>query len=160
MFENCVINEINFTNFNTTLITNMANLFNGCSKLISLDLSNFNTSSVTSMENMFSNMKLKSLYLSNFNTSSVTTMKNMFNKSDSLKILDISNLIIGENCDTENMFLNLPNLIYTVFYVVVEYSLSWNIRKYSTTMFWNNFNIIIKLNIKYIYIKEFKAFFI
>ena len=112
MFENCVINEINFTNFNTTLITNMANLFNGSSNLISLDLSNFNTSSVTSMENMFSNMKLKSLYLSNFNTSSVTTMKNMFNNCDSLKILDISNLIIDENCDTENMFLNLPNLIY------------------------------------------------
>ena len=64
------------------------------------------------MENMFSNMKLKSLYLSNFNTSSVTTMKNMFNNCDSLKILDISNLIIDENCDKENMFLNLPNLIY------------------------------------------------
>ena len=55
MFYECMnITEINLSNFNTSIVTNMNSMFNGCSSLSSLDLSNFNTSIVTNMGHMFS----------------------------------------------------------------------------------------------------------
>ena len=41
-------------NLNTSEVTNMYGMFNGCSSLTSLDLSSFNTSKVTDMNGMFS----------------------------------------------------------------------------------------------------------
>ena len=45
MFGDCTaMTSTNFTNFNTTNITNMAGMFNNCAALTTLDLSNFNSS--------------------------------------------------------------------------------------------------------------------
>ena len=63
---------------NTSKVTDMKYMFNGCKKLTEIDLSHFNTSSVTSeygFEGMFSNcFELTTLDLSNFQfTSNVST---------------------------------------------------------------------------------------
>ena len=51
----------------------MWNMFEGCSKLVSLDLSNFNTSKAENMDSMFQRCSgLISLDLSYFDTSQVT----------------------------------------------------------------------------------------
>ena len=42
------------TNFNTSQLTNMKDMFNGCESLTNLDLSKFDTSKVTDMSSMFS----------------------------------------------------------------------------------------------------------
>ena len=79
MFNGCskLIN-INLSNFNTQNVINMNRMFYGCSSLKNLDLSNFNTQNVTDMNGMFAGCKsLKSLDLSNFNTQNVTNMKIM-----------------------------------------------------------------------------------
>ena len=70
-FGNCEsLEEIDFTNFNTSRVTNMQMLFEGCYNLLSLDLSNFDTSSVTFMFNMFYDCSsLKYLDISHFNFS-------------------------------------------------------------------------------------------
>ena len=114
MFENNeLIQEINFTNFNTSHIKNMDNMFKGCIYLNSLDLSNFDTSSVTSMANMFQGCSsLKSLDLSNFNTSSVTSMSRMFSFCNTLAVLDISNFVMNNETDYKDMFIYLENLRY------------------------------------------------
>lgn len=80
--------EASFKGSNTSRVTNMSYMFDGCSGLKSLDLSNFDTSKVTSMDSMFQNCSsLESLDLSGWNTSNVTDMPSMFyNCSNSLKI--------------------------------------------------------------------------
>ena len=61
----------------TSKVTDMYCMFNGCNSLTSLDVSSFNTANVTDMGYMFGS-GLTSLDLSSFNTAKVTNMKGMF----------------------------------------------------------------------------------
>ena len=86
MFDGCSnLTTLDLSNFNTSAVTNMSSMFRLCSNLTTLDVSNFNTSAVTNMSSMFSNCsKLTTLDLSNFNTSAVTNMSSMFYRCSSL----------------------------------------------------------------------------
>ena len=65
--------------FKTGGVTDMSEMFRGCSSLTSLDLSSWNTSKVTDMSYMFYGCSnLVSVPLSSFNTSSATNMASMF----------------------------------------------------------------------------------
>ncbi|MBO7576340.1 MAG: BspA family leucine-rich repeat surface protein [Bacteroidales bacterium] len=66
--------------FNTSNVTNMSSMFEGCESLDRLNLSCFNTSLVTNMSKMFKNCRCgnEGINLTNFNTSSVTDMSEMF----------------------------------------------------------------------------------
>ena len=99
LFYGCSsLEEVNFTNFKTSKIENMKNMFFKCTNLKSLDLTNFNTSSVTNLERMFFQCSsLTSLDLSNFNTSSVRSIDSIFDGCTSLEFLDISNFNISCN---------------------------------------------------------------
>ena len=58
---------------NTANVTDMSDMFAGCSSLTSLDLSNFNTANVTNMYGMFYDCRsMASLDLSHFDMSNVT----------------------------------------------------------------------------------------
>lgn len=89
------LNEVDLSGLDTSNVTNMSNMFYGCSSLTSLDVSNFNTSNVTDMSGMFQNCRsLTSLDVSSFNTSKVnsySSFANMFYGCNSLKALDLSN---------------------------------------------------------------------
>ncbi len=64
---------------NTSEVTNMGDMFDGCSTLTSIDVSHFNTEKVTFMAGMFAFCSnLKSLDLSSFNTANVVAMRLMF----------------------------------------------------------------------------------
>ena len=77
--------EIDLSNFNTSKVTNMSNMFNNMASLTTLDLSSFDTSNVTDMRYMLSSMRnLTTLDLSNFNTSQVTNMNGMFSLLDNM----------------------------------------------------------------------------
>ena len=90
MFRGCSSLEyIDFTNFNTSSTTNMYRMFSDCS-LTSIDLNNFDTSKVTTMARMFESTSLTSLNLSTFDTSSLETMEYMFSLSTKLKTIDLS----------------------------------------------------------------------
>ena len=74
-----VIEKLDLSNFNTSKVTNMINMFAYCSSLTSLDLSSFDTSNVMDMRGMFSGCSsLTSLDLNSFNTSKVTNILQMF----------------------------------------------------------------------------------
>ena len=92
-------------NFDTSNVTNMHNMFNGCDKLTSLDLSSFNTSNVTDMHMMFVLCNsLTSIDLSSFNTENVTTMQHMFDSCSSLTSLDLSSFNTSEVNIMADMF--------------------------------------------------------
>ncbi|WP_245810478.1 BspA family leucine-rich repeat surface protein [Lactococcus piscium] len=79
-------------NLDTSDVSNMSRMFEGCSALTTLDLSNFNTEKVTSMLDMFLFCgSLTTLDLKSFNTKNVTDMRGMFRACSSLKSLNLSN---------------------------------------------------------------------
>ena len=79
------------TSFDTSNVITMYYLFQGCFKLVSLDLSNFNTSNTTDMYGMFYFCtSLTSLDLSGFDTSKVMLMGSMFYGCIALDSLNVS----------------------------------------------------------------------
>lgn len=105
-FKGCYnLTSIDFTNFDTSNVVDMRNMFSGCNKLTSLNLSGFNTSNVTSMTKMFQNCYgLKNLNLNNFNTSNVTDMSYMFDYCSGLSSIDLSSFNTSKVTDMSGMF--------------------------------------------------------
>ena len=82
-------------NVDTSNVTDMSDMFNSCSKLLTLDLSSFDTSNVTKMGQLFHQCsKLTDVDLTSFNTSNVTDIASMFYGCSSLVNLDVSNFNI------------------------------------------------------------------
>ena len=99
------ITSFDLTNYDTSQVTNMFQMFTNCSDLTSLDVSSFNTSKVTTMRHMFSDCnKLTSLDLSSFDTSKVTSMSNMFQSCTSLTSLDLSSFKTSKVIIMNSMF--------------------------------------------------------
>ena len=85
------LEELDLTNVDTSMATNMYSMFNGCSSLKSLDLSSFDTSKVTNMSAMFLNCSyLTRLDLSNFDTGNVTSMGSLLSGATNLEELNVS----------------------------------------------------------------------
>lgn len=112
-FENCT--EMDLSNLNTSLVTDMSYMFTYCTSLTSLDLSNFDTSNVTNMEAMFNGcLSLTSLDLSNFDTSNVTNMAGMFYYSG-LKYLNLSSFNMSNVTSAHSMFGSVYDLTSITF---------------------------------------------
>ena len=137
MFLNCSSLEyLDLSNFNTSNVTNMEDIFNGCYKLKKinginkfnivfmnkmfnectsleyLDLSNFYTSNVINMEDMFNGCyKLKEINgLNKFITGRVLYMNKMFQDCNALIYLDLSNFNTSNVINMEYMFNRCKNL--------------------------------------------------
>ena len=99
------------TNLNTSKDTTMMGMFEGCSRLTSLDLSNFKTENVQDMRGMFYECKnLTFLNLSNFNTENVKDMNSMFYGCQKLTSLDLSNFNTENVKDMNSMFSGCQSL--------------------------------------------------
>ena len=117
-FKEQDITKIARWEIDTSSVTNMGSMFNGCSSLLSAYLSGLNTSSVTNMVSMFYNCKkLEKLDLSGFKTFNVTNMGSMFGACESLTSLNLPNFDTRNVTNMWSMFaqcksltsLNLPN---------------------------------------------------
>ena len=103
--------EIDLSNFDTSKVTDMHNMFYGTSNLTTLNVSHFDTSKVTDMSLMFYGMSnLTTLDLSNFDTSKVTDMGNMFASMTNLTSLNLSSFNTSKVTDMGFMFYGIPNL--------------------------------------------------
>ena len=130
MFYECIdIIEIDMTNFDTSLVTDMAFMFYYCISLETLDISNFNTINVETMEYMFFYCtNLISINLQSFDTSKVKTFNGMFLKCLSLKSIIINNFKTSLAFDMSYMFsycdsleiLDIPNF-NTINVITMEY---------------------------------------
>ena len=103
--------EIDFSNFDTSKVTDMYGMFSSMSNLTTLNLSNFDTSKVTNMASMFQNMRsLTTLNLSNFDTSQVTRMGYMFRDTLSLTSLNLSSFNTSKVTGMGDMFAGMSSL--------------------------------------------------
>ena len=99
------VKQIDFSNFDTSNVTDMSYMFYYCRPLTSLDLSGFDTSNVTNTNNMFYYCRaLTSLDLSGFDTSNVTDMNCMFYNCQALTSLDLSGFNTSNVTDMSYMF--------------------------------------------------------
>ena len=99
------LTSIDFTGFNTSNVTNMSYMFASCSRLTSLDVSGLDTSNVTDMFYMFySCSKLTNIDVSNFDTSKVENMGYMFYFCAKLTCLDLSGWNTSNVTNMGNMF--------------------------------------------------------
>lgn len=113
MFYYCSnITKLDLSTFDTSKVTNMNSMFYNCQKLTELDLGNFNTSNVTNMNMMFYGCRsLVELDLSSFNTSNIKNMSRMFNNCENLEKLDASGFDTSNVTDMSYMFYYCFNLI-------------------------------------------------
>lgn len=106
-----LITITNFNNLKTGNVTDMTNMFSGCTSLTSLDLSTFDTSNVTNMNNMFNDCThLTDLNLSGFKTDKVTNMGSMFCDCTRLPSLDVSGFNTGNVTTMDYMFIGCSHL--------------------------------------------------
>ena len=113
MFFDCSsLTSLDLSRFDTSNVTGMKAMFYGCSSLTSLDLSNFDTSNVTDMEFMFFGCeKLATLTLGDeFSTSLVTDMSSMFQECNLLASLDLSRFDTSNVTDMKVMFSGCSSL--------------------------------------------------
>ena len=110
--SNTYIYKIDLSSWDTSYITNMKSMFNGCNHLVFIDSSEFNTSNVTDMSNMFNNCSsLTSLDVSKWDVSSVTDMYWVFFGCNSLTSLDVSKWDVSSVTDMNYMFYSLKSLV-------------------------------------------------
>ena len=110
MFAICSsLTSLNLSNFNTSKVTTMNSMFACCSSLISLDLTNFDTSNVIDMTRLFWECySLTSLDLSNFNTSKVNHMPSMFDSCTHLEYINLNNFDESNLLNYDQMLSNIP----------------------------------------------------
>ena len=111
VFANYWGTKLDLSEFNTSHVHGMHNMFQDCSKLTELDLSGFDTSNVGSMEFMFCGCRmLEKLDVSSFDTSHVSGIQYMFSNCKNLEELDVSNFDTGEVKTMGFMFSGCTNL--------------------------------------------------
>ena len=105
------ISKINFSDFDTSKVTDMSSMFMNCESLENLDLSSFDTSNVLDMSKMFNKCgNLKTLEISNFKTEKVTNMEKMFEYCFNLEDLEIDNFDTSSVTNMDFMFHSCANL--------------------------------------------------
>ena len=99
--------------WDTSSVRNMRSMFYGCTKLTSLEgIGEWDTSEVKDMANMFRDCNgLTSLDLSGWDTSEVKDMSYMFRSCINLTSLDLSGWKTYNVTDMNNMFIACSNLI-------------------------------------------------
>ena len=113
MFEGCEnLRELDASIFDTSKVASaMSYVFSGCKNLKKLDLSSWDVSKTGSMYGMFSGCSsLTELDLSNWNTSRVGSMNSMFSSCTKLEKLDLSSFDMSNVKDVYYMFLQCYNL--------------------------------------------------
>ena len=112
MFDGCEsLTTIDVSNFDTSNVTDMRVMFSGCKSLTTIDASNFDTSNVGFMRYMFSGCSsLTTIDVSNFDTSNVTDMSSMFSGCSSLTTIDVSNFDTGNVTAMGGMFNGCSSL--------------------------------------------------
>ena len=104
------IEPIDFSNFNTSKVTNMQGMFSG-SFFRSINIRNFDTSNVTNMSDMFSGLhETTSLDLSNLNVKKVNVISRIFLDCRKLQDLNLSGWELDSVISMDGLFSNLPAL--------------------------------------------------
>lgn len=112
MFANFkALESVDIEDFDTSLTTSMAGLFNGDEALASIDLSNFDTDGVTDIHQMFRGCAaLDTLDVSGFDTDDVTNMSDMFSGLTNVSSLNVTGFNTENVENFSGMFRGMKNL--------------------------------------------------
>lgn len=112
MFYNCKsLTSLDLKTFDTHNVLGMSYMFFGCNNLTYLNVSSFDTSNVGSMMWMFAGCwKLTNLSVSNFDMHSVRTMLGMFSSCKGLTHIDVSKFNTENVKNMQAVFQNCENL--------------------------------------------------
>ena len=109
MFYECSsLKKLDVSGFETRRVRDMGDMFYCCSSLKSLDTSNFETPAVTDMSGMFCYLNVNYLDLRGFDFSNVTDASHMFFAAEDLWDVDINQINLPANANTEMMFEYCP----------------------------------------------------
>ena len=138
--------SLDFSNFDSSKLVSVENLFNELTSLKSIDLSNFG-GALTSMKGLFKDLNsLESIKLSNIKTSKVTSIESMFENCASLTSIDLTDLDTTSLINMEKLFLGCSAL------KVIDFSnLNMENVHYVSDIFKDietNFEYIILTNVK------------
>ena len=109
MFYGCSgLTELNLEGVNTGNVIDLSHIFDGCSSLISLNLDNWDLRKVNNMDSMFSRCSsLTTLNLNfEYNTESLTIMTHIFRECNSLQSLDLRKFDTSKVEDFAGLFYN------------------------------------------------------
>ena len=106
MFDGCsALTKINVTKFDTKNVTDMSGMFSGCKALTQLNITKFDTKNVTNMNRMFEVCSaLTQLDVTKFDTKNVTKMSGMFYGCKALTQLDVTKFNTKNVTDMSSMF--------------------------------------------------------
>ncbi len=112
MFEGCsALESVNVSVFDTSNVTNFQSMFKSCSSLTSLDVTHFDTSSAVRMSYMFHGCSaLESLDVTGFHTENVTYFDGMFIYCSGLSTLDVTSFQTSAAQDMSAMFQSCSGL--------------------------------------------------
>lgn len=112
MFYNCKsLTSLDLKTFDTHNVLSMSYMFFGCNNLTYLNVSSFDTSNVGNMMWMFAGCwKLTNLSVSNFDMHSVRTMLGMFSSCKGLTHIDVSKFNTENVKSMQAVFQNCENL--------------------------------------------------
>lgn len=105
-FYNCTNYSLVTQPINTSLITNMAQIFYNVKNAKKLDLTGWDTSNVTTMDSMFYNCAVLNdiIGLSKLDLSKVTTAKSMFELVSTITTIDLTGSDVLNLTDASSMF--------------------------------------------------------
>ena len=102
--------SLDFSNFDSSKLVSVENLFNELTSLKYIDLSNFG-GALTSMKGLFKDLNsLESIKLSNIKTSKVTSIESMFENCASLTSIDLTDLDTTSLINMQKLFLGCSAL--------------------------------------------------
>ena len=112
MFQGCnSLTSLDLSSWDTGNVTNMNSMFNGCDSLTSIDVSTWDTGNVTRMDYMFNNcFVLNSIDVSSWDTSKVISMNGVFDNCQNLTFLDLRSWDTSSNTLNFDMFYNCKSL--------------------------------------------------
>ncbi len=111
LFNKSRLVNVDLSNLDLSGVTDMNNMFSGCSSLQTIDLTMFNTHNVKSMWGMFKDCtSLRSINIHDMDLASVENMQSMFEGCTSLTSIDFSNVNAPNLKNMEEMFRGCSNL--------------------------------------------------
>ena len=120
------LETINLKKLDTSLVTNMYQLFYGASSIKRLDLSTFDTSNVQNLGHMFKNCtSLEEVIINSWDLSNVKNLGSMFRNTPNLKYVDIQNM--------NNMYVQSPDMTSWISNSGIKYITLPKIDDYSIT---------------------------
>ncbi|MBK0041321.1 BspA family leucine-rich repeat surface protein [Leuconostoc sp. S51] len=108
MFNNAIeLETLNLSNWGvnrTATTVSMANMFQNTNALTTLKLTNFSTTNVTDMSNMFNNSGVLTLDISSWDVTKVTNFSYMFNNATKMERLNLSSWGVDRTATSVNMY--------------------------------------------------------